>query len=428
MEKNKAAVPLGELELKQRAAAPFFAPNDPVVLVSGLGRSTAYEPAGTLECRVPGQLLDSLQVDAPTPKTYRTGTAGPGEVSLEPPALADPNRLLPDGVAALLAEGIFLSPKLFAANVPGLHGQADAVRDAIKAAADAKPDASTRFPPPEYARPEWRQPWIPLLMEWQVTVLQDPAYDCPTPSDEGVSYPINRPPCTLKQDAWRFDGTQYVWNGGKLDEANLEGLTLTGRTFVTPQLPATLARRLDDYVRTHQSRDPGLADQIKALDDYIDGLAKMDILSQRLGGMMAKLVERDYAGNVSPACDPAIKDLIGSHYRGFPLPDPGPQFDPSEPPPFNYAPARGTFFVINQLSVVDSFGRRVDLLPANDNAASFDGEEYTVKGPLPAVKARRYGRRTAAGRRRVPDAARLRDPAGPPGGARCPARLHPALE
>ena len=104
-------------------------------------------------------------------------------------------------------------------------------------------------PPPEAMQP-WQQPWFPLLLDWQVTLLADPAYN-----DEGGSDDV--PAYAFDQTQWSFDGTDWSWAGtaseGSFDD-NASGATqLAGRTFITPHLPNTLAAQLAQYTAQHPS-------------------------------------------------------------------------------------------------------------------------------------------------------------------------------
>ena len=134
------------------------------------------------------------------------------------------------------------------------------------------------------------QPWVPLLMDWQITVLKAPAY--------APGSGVNTPVFTFGPANWSFDGTDYDWvgpttaRGEDFSESESAQLTLRGRTFLTPQLNFTLAAQLDEWVRKHSVRDPALEALLKDLDAYLDSISGQDILSQRLSGLRALLVQR----------------------------------------------------------------------------------------------------------------------------------------
>jgi hypothetical protein len=374
------------LNLKPVNMPQFYYPNDPVVLVTGLGRSTNLDPSDGLMCRLPSQTLSSLTVDG---TTYTTNGSGGTNIQNQIPVLADPNNLLPDAVQRLHAESLFLSPCLFAKDIlndptpcPPPANTTDTIADEVRAALkpllappakDAQwPPAAGHFGPLSYAAEEWAQPWVPLLLDWQVTVLQSPAYTNPQFGQNPDVHLTD----ALNQGNWTFDGANYKWTGPtNPDGVNFSEPTqmqLSGRTFITPHLTFTLADQLDAYVKTHQLRDPNMEALLEDLDKYIDGIAGQDILSQRLSGMMAMMVERQFIQNVAPSGD--IAKLLGQSgagsdrdYRhGYPKPMQDERETYSNSVPFfNFAPMAGSFFVFNGLTVIDSFGRSINLLLGN---------------------------------------------------------------
>lgn len=361
--------PVPQQQLKAGILPQYFHPADPVVLISGLGRSTNFDPVDGLVCRLTRQTISQLTVNNTTySKSPTVGT----NITSRIPVLGDPHGLLPSGVQELNGEGLFLSPALFAQNVLGDPQQRQAVVDAI--AKLAGPPTVEQFPPPSFAIPEWVQPWIPLLLDWEITVLKEPAYTAPT----NLSSPVNQPTCTFNQQHWQFDGTRYAWAGPTKasdeepycfnevpDSAQMQ---LQGRTFIAPYPVFTLADQLDEYVKAHSLRDPRLEALLKGLDQYVDRIRNLDILSQRLGGMMARMGQRRYAMSATP-WDDGIKSHLGDSRHGYPSPFP----DGSSPTAvWDFAPLAGTFFVINKLVVIDSYGRTIDVTLANGSSWPHD--------------------------------------------------------
>lgn len=343
--------------LKQINRSQFRAPNDPVLLVSGLGRSTNLDPVGDLTCRLVSQTISNLTVDG---QTYCV--SGSCDHQVEVPALSDPSELLPPGLQDLHTESMFLSPSLFAQSFVADPSKAPDVATAVAALA---PAAETSFAPAQGSFDEWVQPWVPLLLDWMVTVLNQPAYT----ADQGS------PVFTFSQQNWTFNGTDYDWTGptdgsdGNFDESLSLPMQFSGRTFITPQLTFTLADQLDDWVQKHSMRDPAVEALLENLDSYLDGLRGQDVLSQSLGGMRARFIQRDY----TPAAPPfgSITQALGSTIlHGFPSPYPAQVYeDSSSSPVWDFAPMSGTFFVINKLSVIDFMGRTVDLMLSNLSTA-----------------------------------------------------------
>ncbi len=353
-------------ELKESRLPEYHVPNDPVILVTGLGRSTNFDPGANLVCRVLSQAISALTVSG---TTYATDPARGTDISARIPRLVDPNRLLPSGALALHVESFFLSPILFAADILD-PSKADAVRAGIKAL-PAPSATGTQFRSPEFARNEWTQPWVPLLLDWDITLLRKPAYG-------GTK---NDPTAMLNRDNWKFDGTDYKWvgptdpGGGNFSVADAQ-MQLMGRTFITPQITFTLADQLQEYVKTHKERDPDLQKLLDNLNEYLQAIKGQDILSQRLSGVTSMMLERNPAQSVAPTG--AIGELIGNGRHGHPMPSPNPHSSWADAV-MNFTPMRGTFYVINRLSVIDMFGRTIDLMLANFSDSP--QEQGTPQGP-----------------------------------------------
>jgi hypothetical protein len=344
--------------LKPTSLPRYFAPQDPVVLISGLGKATNLDPAEGIICRLPSQAVASLTVN---------GTAySAASVAAQMPVLTAASGILPDGVQVLNCEAFFLSPGLFAQAALGNASQAPAVQTAIGGL--PAPSASGQFPPIGYAATAWVQPWVPLLLDWQVTVLKGPAY----------SSPSGAPICTFNQANWQFvgtehpeiDGADYQWVGptqsgrAVFDEGDSLNMQLVGRTFVTPHLAFTLANQLGAYVRTHAPRDPAFEQRLVGLEGFVASVAGQDILSQRLSGLLGQMIQRRSQPTVAPTGQ--IAALLGNGQHGVPMPYPN-QTSSSGPAPWAFAPLGGTFFVVNKLTVIDAFGRTIDLTLANSS-------------------------------------------------------------
>jgi hypothetical protein len=343
----ETSVAVRGLTLKSFNQPEYHSADDPVLVVTGLGRSTNLDPVAGLTCRVAGQALDSLVLGG---KEHRAVDVAP--------SLADPNGLLPDGVQQLHAESVLLSPELCAALALGDAGRAGDVQTALGAL--PAPAPGERFPPDPGAWPAWAQPWVPIVLEWELVVLRAPAY---------VSAGGDTPVYAFDQAQWHFDGTDWQWYGPTaaaspdFDQNDSAQMTLSGRTFVTPQISFALAGQVHEWVAKHRMRDPSLDKLAGDLDTYLDGIRSQDVLSQRLSGLRALLAQRDYSPTPAPP-DPIAGPPGTDPLRGHPRP-----FDNDVPPPvWDFAPLAGTFFVVRRLRVTDFMGRTVDLLRANENA------------------------------------------------------------
>lgn len=377
------------LTLKASGLSPYYHPTDPVLLVTGLGRSTNLDPIGPLICRLASQLVTRMTI---TGSSYCVSGICDHNIAAQIPPLVN-NSLLPADISTLQEEAFFLAPGLFAQDVGG-GLQSQVVQAAIEALPTAGKTPSltpdSQFAPEAIAFGQWKQPWIPLLLEWKVAVLSKPAYTLPDVEDT-----VNIPTPRLDPSNWHFDGTRYTWPDqdtlNTFSEAAAREMILSGRTFVTPDVTFTLADQLDQYVKTHQMRDPNLQKLMADLDQYLDGIKKEDILAQRLGGMLAQMGQRHQVSNVSPLNFDAVKDLVGDQYHGYPKPSSNNVAQKSSVP-FTFLPFTGTCFALQKLYVVDVFGRVVDLMRANysENPNQKDKHDENCFYPIvaPGLKTR----------------------------------------
>ncbi|MFH8787021.1 hypothetical protein [Streptomyces roseoverticillatus] len=259
-------------ELRRESLPPFWQVTDPSVVLSGTKDHAAPHAALSgskdgLPCRMPGQI---------------TGGVTPGGE-------------LPAPFAALKAGGL---PPV----VPALLGE-------FLQLLDTK------------ALPQWRQPWKPLLYQWQVRHWNVPYGD------------------------WEFDGTRYHWQSGEIAKDSY--VETTGRRFLVPLPQHNLGGALEAHGAT------------AAAEQATD----LDLLSQKLDGLTDRLACRDKAPNLSPPG--AIGDLVGD-VRGH-LPRTGQVPVPFEGwLPSGFAQIRAGQIAMAALSVVDEFGQTLDVLLPGD--------------------------------------------------------------
>ncbi|WP_382464770.1 hypothetical protein ACFIN9_01040 [Streptomyces noursei] len=187
---------------------------------------------------------------------------------------------------------------------------------------------------PEYGTAAWRQPWQPLFLVWDIE-----CWPLPYSEHDGTRH-------------WTFDGNRYRWQGtGTVPES----FVLTGRIPLTPSAGPILEGELDAYAAGRQD--------LPDLRNLRTQLSDLDMLSQRLEGLTAHLDQRDPRSTARPL--EAMGDLIGHGDRHFPVPGTVPSH-PSRPPesePFHEV--RTGQFAFRQLSLVDRFGRTLNLIGDN---------------------------------------------------------------
>ncbi|MFE7799521.1 hypothetical protein [Nocardia sp. NPDC057440] len=192
---------------------------------------------------------------------------------------------------------------------------------------------------PEYGTASWRQPWQPLYLMWEAEYTAIPFV-------EGTA------------ERWRFDGTRYRWEGeGTLKAA----VTVSGRQMLAPLSGYDQEGKLDSYANGRDDLPEPLLHGLR------EQLHNLDQLSQRLDGLSATVGQRLSGGNRTPVG--AIGDLIGSGVG--PAPDPGPQpvFEWDDWEDSDFQELRSGHLMFTRLSVVDRFGRAVNLI---DNPLHFD--------------------------------------------------------
>ncbi len=351
---------LGGLVLKQVPEPPFYRPNDPALLIQGVGRSYAhgedgrFSADGGLYCRFTGQTLDSLLV---------TGTAAPvtaQALGLSPLAVpAD----APAELADLATEAYFLDPGNAAAiaSAAGDSPQPDTMVAGQQTliwnnlVADPSLDqqtiagkaglASAYGPvavPSKVGVEYWAPPWAPLYLDWSVS------YYATTPPTGGWTFPPVSPATAL-------DAQTAQWTGGTPPQASV---TIQGRTLLTPQATDALAARLEQL-----NADFGGAAELQPyvtdLTDAINYLTTASVLSQALGGLGDRLLQRDPTQNQQPDLTTLGQWLApagGPAFTPTAVPDPGSAIPLS--------PVRAGFITIEELWVVDDFGQRYDVISA----------------------------------------------------------------
>jgi YVTN family beta-propeller protein len=335
-----------DLILKAQAAPRFWHPNDPVVLIAGLGKATLPEPSdrgakqGQLLCRLPEEAIGELVVGG-LPLTA-------DKLRAEIAIVSSPH--IPAQVGDLCAEVFFLDP----ANITRIAKLAgvdpSAAIQAVQALLD--PNGPARIAP--LAAQRWQQAWLPLYLEWQVTWR-------PTVRPNEVKQ------WAFDRRGWRFDGQDYVYTNDMTDLA--PAIILKGRTFLTPQVAGNFEARLEQYLAQHP--DPKLR-ELK--DDLVALLQKWDVISQALSGFTDQLatisIEQSWPPGMQPQPKegmqpvPNVAELIGEQYLGVPVADAG----ATDENPF-FFPLRAGFLRFENMWIVDRFGRV--LRPLGDEPSAY---------------------------------------------------------
>ena len=349
---------LGTLVLKQVPEPPFFRPNDPVLLIQGVGRSYAhgedgrFSADGGLYCRFTGQTLAALLV---------TGTAAPVTAQSHgmPPSLALPADVPPEA-GDLATEALFLDPGN--AHAIALAASSPPRPDSVVAAqqtlvwntlvTDPPLDQQTIAQnaglssaygavavPSKVGVEYWAAPWAPLHLDWQVS------YYATSPPTAGWTFPPVAPATPLDAQTAQWTGTLPA-----------TGVLVEGRTLLTPQASDALAARLEQLV-TQFGGTTELQPYLTDIHDAIGYLTSASVLSQALSGLGERLLQRDPTQNQQPDLTTLGQWLA---------PPGGPVFTPTAAPDpgtgVPLSPVRAGFLTLDQLWVVDDFGQRYDVL------------------------------------------------------------------
>jgi hypothetical protein len=337
------------LELKAGTAPPFSHANDPVLLFGEAGRSQKYGEGGrftddgTLRCRVPGEVI--------------TGIAIPGQPAINGQTVQSILNTCPSysGIASipsLLDEALLVDPGSGPLIAETVNGSAATIGAAIAALVQGTQTTATWIgtPPLPFAVQVWQQPWIPILLEWELRFY-------PTGAGGG-------PERRFALSDWVFDGSQYTWAGTGFDPNYF--IPYEGRTILTPQAPLVFQSKIARYLKNHPDADS------PQLEQLIASVGSWDLLSQSLSGftMQLETLLTQQAFPPTPVNDPtvpcppgstppSITALVGDEYHAVPM------LQGTGLPVNYFNPVRAGLVVLDTLQIVDSFGQTLQAAVPN---------------------------------------------------------------
>lgn len=310
-------------DLKRVAPSPFHRALDPAVVLQGAGSVPTPDDA-TLHCRFGDRTVTAVQLaDNSSELTADRADLACNTLDLG----AGEHSVMPGSTRALLREAFLLDP----------HSPAVQPR-----ATDSRPDAGAVPTPrtgtaPAFGDDPWAQPWHPLHLLWEIEY-----------------HP-------LPHDQWEFDGDRYSCPQPRPQDKKF----YTGRALLSDHLPRSLA----DQLRQYAPDDHELAPHCHALAERA---VRGDVLSSSLAGLRDMLIGQDPGQGFPPlGAPPELAELIGDAYRTSP--DPGPL-----PIPFEgwldsgFQQLRAGQFRFLRLTVVDSFGRALDVITRGDTSRPSD--------------------------------------------------------
>lgn len=300
-------------DLRRVALDAFHRALDPAVVLQGAGSMPAPDDT-ELPCRFGDRTVTAV------------GHPGrPGGLTAEHPDLAcntldlgpEERSGMPAATRALVREAFLLDP-----DCPLVQLRPEDGRPAAGAAPTPRTGTA-----PAFGNEPWTQPWQPIHLLWHIKY-----------------HP-------LPYDQWEFDGTDYVC----FQPAPEPVREYSGRELLSDHLPRALADRVRQYAL--HCPDPSLR-----YDTLADRMERGDVLTGSLAGLRDLLVGQDPGQGFQPlGAPPELAELIGDAYRTSPDPGPLPKaFD--KWPDSGFQDMRAGQFRFHRLTVVDSFGRALNVI------------------------------------------------------------------
>ncbi|MDR3336143.1 MAG: hypothetical protein LBT16_02965 [Treponema sp.] len=359
VQKLTAALESKNLTLQKQRGERYYAPNPPVLVLSGAGVKRAFKQGfqsdndGLLPCREDCIAFIDLCI-------------GDRKISItaeEVCALFSPARQsLPEIVELLLAEAVMLDDTFagvlsVSAFKKALVQYTDTtLQDTIKTTQKLQAELSASDKAPfGIGNNIWRQPWSPLLMEWSVDIY--PARSKTNPDDSFTKFTLE----------------EIDFDPGETGTSTEPFLTIQGATLISPHGVINLSAMLQQLIKDYGAEGAYYASLQRALES----IKNMEALSQGLDGFNDALLMRDKIPFLplyddSPNAETekmltAMNSRIKNH--GY-LTSPRIGQDGSV-----FFPIRGGTMKLGKLWIVDSFGQVKDIAhPAVRTAETMRGK------------------------------------------------------
>ena len=360
VQQTKTGTPAASAQLTPRelaVAAPSWRfPADPVVTLRTVNRSLRhgydgrFNPDDTLSCRVSGEartqfagLVDGAELVAP----LGNGGLPPECDDLLCELVLEDTTQLP-ATASYAAQARSLPVAAVTARLTAEYALrwdstvSPAAKDAMRPASlwvgtEASPLATT----------SWRQPWVPLFLEWQLTLTVD---------DDMSRWTL------AEVDLDVADGVSPE------PDPSVPPIVTEGRVLLTSMVARQFAAKVADFVNEEAQRGPAgavlLPAEQAALSAIAQSGARFDVLSAGLQGLREELLGLAWAD--------AGRTVVQ---------------DGTSTPPTPIAPPvllRGGVASFTRLRLVDSFGRTLEIPAASITGAAVAERLQIPPAPAPA--------------------------------------------
>jgi len=334
--------------LSTTVSAPFYVPNDPVILLSGpaLQRKGTYTQDGPLRCRITGQEVTGFTYDIPNGRHNNKVTAQECLAGLD--IDADYLEAVPLFSRKLFSEAVLLEEISQREDTTHVIGR--------------RPAPISVF--------DWEHnPWIPIYLTWEVAWQSD--------------YGSGKLPETLIQDDWTLEGdgdgaTGDRWKYCKsmdlvprseISHPNNSLRKYQGYSLLAQPSFTDLVERLRREPNKVSPRIRDIADKLQAL------LENRPMLAQSLGGFHEGLIMRRVGDQLPPldynrfaaqesGSRQFFVDPIAKAFR------PEDQFDCSPSTLHPFYPIRAGRLGIRKLWIIDTFGQVIKIKPQSTQLLS----------------------------------------------------------
>ncbi|MCL7986630.1 hypothetical protein M8998_01625 [Sphingobacterium sp. lm-10] len=343
----------------------FAAPNDPVIMVAGIGQDTKlsdpteYQDGSFLRVRVTGQTVSAIDISYKVSDSVQTQNIGAAEILH---AVSMPSwNVIPKEVMDLWVESLLMDQSCARLLATIFFNKCGVI----------KPDNSQINPLAEQVRKQQTVVWNdPRTFECHVQTLADVAkFTGVIPSEIGVAYRIKQPWSPVYMDwkirwlptslddtkellEWRLGDIDYEWQGSEITPIQ-NFPPFMGRAILNAETSKLIQGKFETFTADSNYDTSNIPYYIKEdLKIVAKEIAKIDILTQAMNGLTKQLTTSFIAMNTYPT-DADVVDLLGdSNYNFRPVTG---SMNAASPQPFFPIPA-GHFEVLD-IWVVDAFGQ-----------------------------------------------------------------------